>query len=87
MTNEERWNTFIADLREYIEEHHLGPSRHTDLYNRCRYYRNIFRQAQEPLSPEMDIRKKELDEVLSMRDLSLHTGGRKKKQNDDNNIE
>lgn len=35
----------------------------------------------------MDIRKKELDEVLSMRDLSLHTGGRKKKQNDDDNIE
>lgn len=73
MTNEERWNAFIADLREYIEEHHLGPSRHTDLYNRCRYFRKKMKAG--TLDEE---KAKELEEVLSMRDLSLHTGGRKK---------
>ena len=39
MTNEERWTVFINELKAYIEEHHLGPSKHTDMYNQCRYYR------------------------------------------------
>lgn len=25
MTNEERWDAFINELRAYIEEHHLCP--------------------------------------------------------------
>ena len=75
MNNEERWNTFIAELREYIEEHHLGPSRHTDLYNRCRYFRKKMKAG------ALDADKaKELEGVLSMRDLNIHTGGRKKKK-------
>lgn len=37
MTNEERWNIFIKELKVYIQEHHLGPSKHTDLYNQCRF--------------------------------------------------
>lgn len=74
MTNEDRWNSFIAELRVYIEEHHLGPSRHTDLYNRCHYFRKKMKAG------TLDADKaKELEEVLSMRDLNLHTGGRKKK--------
>ena len=28
MTNEERWITFIRDLREYILEHHHLPDKH-----------------------------------------------------------
>ena len=79
MKNEERWDAFINELRVYIEEHHLGPSKHTSLYNQCRYFKRFFNRAQEPLSPEMAERKRQLDEVLSMRDLSIHTGGRKKK--------
>lgn len=39
MTNEERRTVFINELKAYIEEHHLGPSKHTDMYNQCRYYR------------------------------------------------
>lgn len=81
MTNEERWSAFIAELRAYIEEHHLGPSKHTSLYNQCRYSKRSFDRAQEPLSPEMAERKRQLDEVLSMRDLTIHTGGRKTAQN------
>lgn len=39
MSNEERWSIFINELREYIEEHHLVPSKHTSLYNQCRYFK------------------------------------------------
>lgn len=79
LSNQERWELFINELRAYIEEHHLGPSKHTSLYNQCRYFKRSFDKAQEPLSPDMAERKRQLDEVLSMRDLSIHTGGRKKK--------
>lgn len=53
MTNEERWKTFITELREYVGVHHLGAPKHTYLYNQTRYFRKIFRQAHEPSSPEM----------------------------------
>lgn len=79
MTNDERWIIFIRDLREYIEEHHLGPSRHTDLYNQCRYFR---RKMKERMLDEE--KAMELERVLGMRDLSLHTGGRKRKTVDVN---
>ena len=28
MTNEERWDAFIEELRAYIEEHHHLPDKH-----------------------------------------------------------
>ena len=31
MTNEERWDVFIMELRTYIDEHHLCPPKHTTL--------------------------------------------------------
>lgn len=74
MTNEERWEAFISELREYIEEHHLGPSKHTSLYNQCRYFRKKMKEG--ALDEE---KAKELEDVLGLRDLSLHTGGRKPK--------
>lgn len=73
MTNEERWNIFIRDLREYIEEHHLGLGKHTSLYNQCRYFKRKLKEG------TLDEDKaEELERVLSMRELSIHTGGRKK---------
>ena len=33
MTNEERWNAFIVELRTNIEEHHHGDNKQADLYN------------------------------------------------------
>lgn len=74
MTNDERWKCFIIELREYIELNHLGPSKHTDLYNQCRYFRRKWKDG--TLDEE---KAEELEEVLSLRDLSIHTGGRKKK--------
>lgn len=74
MTNEDRWTSFIRELRAYIEEYHLGPSKHTSLYNQCRYFRKKMKEG------TLDSEKaKELEEVLEMRDLSIHTGGRKTK--------
>lgn len=74
MTNEDRWTSFIRELRAYIEEYHLGPSKHTSLYNQCRYFRKKLKDG------SLDMEKaKDLEEVLSLRDLSIHTGGRQKK--------
>lgn len=74
MTNEERWLVFIEELRAYVEEHHLGPSKHTTLYNQCRYFKRKLKEG--ALDGE---KARELDRVLSMRDFSIHTGGRKRK--------
>lgn len=73
MTNEERWEVFINELNAYVEEHHLGPSKHTSLYNQCRYFK---RKLKDGTLDEDKV--KELERVLSMRDLTIHTGGRKK---------
>lgn len=72
MTNEERWNAFISELKAYIEEHHLGPSKHTTLYNQCRYFKRKMKEGSLD-----DEKARVLEEVLGMRDLNLHTGGRK----------
>ena len=74
MTNDERWDAFINELRAYIEEHHLGPSKHTSLYNQCRSFKRKLKEG--TLDKE---KAEELERVLSMRDLTIHTGGRKKK--------
>lgn len=85
MTNEDRWDAFINELRAYIEVHHLGPSRHTSLYNQCRYFKRKMKEG--ALDEE---KAEELESVLNMRDLSIHTGGRRKashpNENEDENL-
>ena len=73
MTNEERWSMFITELKAYIGEHHLGPSKHTSLYNQTRYFKRKLKDG--TLDEE---KAKELESVLGMRDLTIHTGGRRK---------
>lgn len=76
MKNEERWTMFINELNAYIEEHHLGPSKQTSLYNQCRYFKRKLKEG------TLDAGKaEELERVLNMRDLTIHTGGRKKNNN------
>ena len=73
MTNEEKWVLFIDELREYIDEHHLCPPKHTTLRNQVVYYRRKMRYGL------LDAEKaKKMEEVLGKRDLTIHTGGRKK---------
>lgn len=74
MKNEERWTMFINELRAYIEEHHLCPPKHTTLRNQVVYFRRKMRDGL------LDSEKaEELERVLGMRDLTIHTGGRKRK--------
>lgn len=77
MTNDERWITFIRDLREYIQEHLHLPDKHKvenrGLLNQTKYFRKKMKDG--TLNEE---RVKELEAVLSMRSKE-HTGGRKKK--------
>lgn len=73
MTNDERWVVFINELREYIEEHHLCPPKHTTLRNQVVYFRRKMGDGSLP-----EDKAEELERVLGMRDLSIHTGGRKK---------
>ena len=75
MTNEERWDAFIIELKAYIEEHHHGANKHTDLYNRTRYYRRKMKEGTLPKD-----KARVLEEILNLRHLDEHTGGRRKKQ-------
>lgn len=45
MTNKERWGSFIMELKNYIEEHHLCPSKHTKLWNPVVYFRRKMRDG------------------------------------------
>ena len=73
MTNEERWVTFIVELRAYIGEHHYCTKKHTDLYNRTRNYRRKMKDGSLP--PD---KAEVLESVLSL-STNEHTGGRKNK--------
>lgn len=75
MTNEERWNAFISELKAYIQEHQKCPPKHCTLYNAQKYYRRKMKEV--TLDEE---KAKELESVLGLRDLTLHTGGRRKKE-------
>lgn len=73
MTHEERWDAFIEELRAYIEEHHHCPNKHCTLYNAQKYYRR--KMKDRALPPD---KVKVLEEILNMRDLTEHTGGKRK---------
>lgn len=73
MINDEKWSTFIRTLREYIEEHHHCPNKHTALLNQTKYYRK--RQRVGKLTDEQS---QTLDAVLGMRDMEEHTRGRRR---------
>lgn len=74
MTNEERWVVFMKELRDYIEEHHHGPVKHTSLLNTIKYTRKKIKAG--TLDEE---RAREFEKIMSMRWMDEHTGGRKKK--------
>lgn len=74
MTNEERWNLFIRDLREYILEHHHGPNKHSRMLNAIKYTRKKIKDGKLE-----DEKVKEFEEVMSLRRMDEHTGGCKRK--------
>ena len=65
---------FINEQKAYIKQHHLFPPKHTTLRNQVVYFRRKMRDS------KLDEEKaKLLEEILNMRDLTIHTGGHKKK--------
>lgn len=45
MYNELRWNKFIEDLRNYVQEHRHCPNKHYALYNAQKYYRKKMKRG------------------------------------------
>lgn len=65
---------FCNELRAYVEEHHLFPDKHTRLSHKIKYTR---KKINEGTLEEW--KRVMFEEIAEMRDLSIHTGGRKSK--------
>lgn len=74
MSNEERWNNFISELRAYVEVHHHFPNKHTNLLSRVNYTCKKINEGKLE-----DWKREMFDEIAGMRDMEEHTGGRKSK--------
>lgn len=75
MSNEERWHNFISELKEYVEEHHHFPNKHTSMLNAIKYTRKKIREGTLEAWKTAQFR-----EIEGMRNMEEHTGGRKRKQ-------
>ena len=73
MKNDERWNIFIHDLREYILEHHHGSNKHSRMLNAIKYTRKKIKEGKLE-----DEKVKEFEGVMSLWRMDEHPGGRKK---------
>lgn len=76
--NDENFITFCNELRAYVQEHHLFPAKHSTALNKIKYIRRKINEGTlEEWKKEMFL------EIADMRDLTQHTGGRRKKSVDD----
>ena len=77
MTNDERWHIFIEELRAYVMEHHLFPQKHSRLSHKVKYTRKKINEG------TLEKWKRVMfEEIAEMRDLTIHTGGRRKASHD-----
>lgn len=74
LSNRDRWTIFIQELREYILEHHHGPNKHSRMLNAIKYTRKKIKEGKLE-----EAKVKEFEEVMSLRWMDEHTGGRRKK--------
>lgn len=73
--NDENFIAFCNELRTYVEEHRHFPNKHTNLLSRVKYTRKKINEG------KLEERKlKMFMEIVGMRDLTVHTGGRKKRE-------
>lgn len=71
--NDEKFIAFCDEFRAYVEEHHLFPPKHTNLLSKCKYTRKKIKDG------TLEDWKREMFEgIEKSRDLSIHTGGRKR---------
>lgn len=71
---------FCNELRAYVEEYHHFPNKHTNLLSRVKYTRKKINEGKLE-----DWKLKMFNEIAEMRDMEEHTGGRKRKE--ENNAE
>ena len=71
--NDQNFIAFCNELRQYVEEHHLFPDKHNRLSLKIKYTRKKINDG------TLEKWKRVMfEEIAKMRDLSIHTGGRKK---------
>lgn len=69
-----------------MEEHHLFPDKHTRLSHKVKYTRKIHSTPLRNRKYEGTLeewKRVMFEEIAGMRDLSIHTGGRRKASHDD----
>lgn len=72
--NNQDFIAFCEELRVYVKEHHLFPDKHTRLRHKVKYTRKKIKEGTHE-----EWKRVKFEEIAEMRDLSIHTGGRKKK--------
>ena len=72
--NDRNFIAFCDELRAYVEKHHLFPQKHSRLSHKIKYTR---KKINEGTLEEW--KRVMFEEIAEMRELSIHTGGRKKK--------
>lgn len=75
---DEDFIAFCNELRAYVQEYHLFPAKHSTALNKIKYIRRKINEGTlEEWKKEMFL------EIADIRDLTQHTGGRRKKTVDD----
>lgn len=72
--NDENFIAFCNELRAYVVEHHLFPDKHCRLSHKIKYTRKKIKAGTLE-----DWKREMFEEIEQMRDLTIHTGGRKPK--------
>lgn len=71
--NDERFIAFCDELRAYVQKHGLFPPKHTNMLSRIKYVRKKIKAGTLE-----DWKREMFEEIELLRDLSIHTGGRRK---------
>ena len=71
--NNQNFIAFGDELGEYVKEHHLCPQKHSRLSHKIKYTRKKINDGTLE-----DWKRVMFKEIAKMRDLSIHTGGRRK---------
>ena len=72
--NDENFIAFCDELRAYVEEHHLFPDKHCRMSHKIKYTRKKIKAGTLE-----DWKREMFEEIEQMRDLTIHTGWRRRK--------
>lgn len=73
--NDENFIAFCDELGAYVEEHKLFPQKHSRLSHKIKYTRKKINEGTLE-----DWKREMFEEIAGMRDLTIHMGGRRKKE-------